>query len=85
MVFYTGVPKTLDVRGAVAPPPAEHPARDPAFYRVDARLEKRWLLSRKAWISFVLEGLKVTLSKETFGSRQIGPVTIPSIGLEAGF
>jgi TonB family protein len=85
LVFYTGVPKSLEVRGAVAPPPAEHPERDPAFYRVDARLEKRWLLGKKAWISFVLEGLNVTLSKETFGTREIGPVTIPSIGLEAGF
>jgi TonB family protein len=85
LVFYTGVPKTVEVRGAVAPPPEEHPARDPAFYRVDARLEKRWLLGQKAWLSFVLEGLNVTLSKETFGNNEIGPVTIPSIGLEAGF
>jgi TonB family protein len=85
LVVYTGVPKSNDVRGAVAPPPEAHPARDPAFYRIDARLEKRWQLGKKAWISFVLEGLNVTLSKETFGSNEIGPVTIPSIGVEAGF
>ena len=85
LVVYTGVPKSSNVGGAVAPPPAEHPERDPAFYRVDARLEKRWKLSQKAWISFVLEGLNVTLSKETFGNQEIGPVTIPSIGVEAGF
>jgi len=85
LVFYTGVPKSNSVGGAVAPPPAEHPERDPAFYRVDARIEKRWKLGQKAWISLVLEGLNVTLSKETFGNNEIGPVTIPSIGLEAGF
>lgn len=85
LVFYTGVPKSNSVGGAVAPPPAEHPERDPAFYRVDARLEKRWKVGQKAWISFVVEGLNVTLSKETFGNNEIGPVTIPSIGLEAGF
>ena len=85
LVFYTGVPKSNDVRGASAPPPEAHPARDPAFYRIDARLEKRWQLAKKAWISLVVEGLNVTLSKETFGSSQIGPVTIPSIGVEAGF
>lgn len=85
LVFYTGVPKSLEVRGAVAPPPAEHPARDPAFYRVDARIEKRWNIAKKAWVSLVLEGLNVTLSKETFGNDEIGPVTIPSIGVEGGF
>lgn len=85
LVFYTGVPKSNNVRGAVAPPPEEHPERDPAFYRVDARLEKRWQLGKKAWVSFVLEGLNVTLSKETFGANEIGPVWLPSIGLEAGF
>ena len=85
MVFYTGVPKQSTVTGATAPPPAEHPVRDPNFYRLDVRLEKRWQLGKTAWISFVAECLNVTLSKETLGTREIGPVTIPSLGLEAGF
>ena len=55
------------------------------FYRVDVRLEKRWQLTPKAWLSFVFEVMNVTLSKETVGTRTIGPVTIPSVGLEAGF
>jgi len=61
--------------------------RDPAFYRIDLRLEKRWQLSlgKRTWISLVLEVMNATLHKETFGSTEIGPVTIPSIGVEAGF
>jgi len=31
------------------------------------------------------EVMNVTLHKRRFGSTQIGPVTIPSIGVEAGF
>lgn len=85
LVFYTGVPKQSTVSGATAPPPAEHPARDPNFYRLDVRLEKRWQIGKKAWISFIAECLNATLSKETLGTREIGPVTIPSLGVEAGF
>jgi TonB family protein len=84
-VFYTGVPKTPMADGLITPPPAEHPDRDPPFYRIDVRLEKRWTLGQTSWISFVLEVLNATLQKETFGDNRIGPVTIPSIGVEAGF
>jgi TonB family protein len=84
-VFYSGVPKTTDDTGTIRPPPPEHPDRDPSFYRIDVRLEKRWLLAEAAWISFVLEVLNTTLEKETFGDTKIGPVTIPSLGVEAGF
>ena len=38
-----------------------------------------------AWLAFVAEFLNATLHKETVQSRQIGPVAIPSIGLEGGF
>jgi hypothetical protein len=84
VVFYTGAPKSTASNDLISVPLA-HPPRDPAFFRVDVRLEKRWQLTRKAWVSFVFEVLNATLTKETFGSRTIGPVTIPSIGLEAGF
>lgn len=85
LVFYTGVPKSTQVGGATLPAPSEHPERDPAFYRIDVRLEKTWKLSQKTWVSLVLEMLNATLHKETFGNREIGPVSIPSIGVEAGF
>ncbi len=87
LVFYTGLPK--------APDPTDPSATrlDP-FFRVDLRLEKRWQLTRKAWLSFVAEWLNASLSKEAVATsctlrgcqtQTIGPITIPSIGLEGGF
>jgi hypothetical protein len=86
LVFYTGTPKTTATsNGSSTSTPSSHPPRNPAFYRIDIRLEKRWSITQRAWVSFVFEVMNVTLNKETFGSTQIGPITIPSIGLEAGF
>ena len=85
VVFYTGVPQSSSIGGVTFAAPDPHPARNPNFYRIDVRLEKRWQLGKKPWISMVLEVMNVTLNKETVGTREIGPVTIPSIGVEAGF
>ncbi|HEY3500634.1 MAG TPA: TonB-dependent receptor, partial [Polyangiaceae bacterium] len=75
--------------------PAEAPPRAPPFFRLDVRIEKRWPIGGKgAWISFVAEVLNATLSQEVLdyacysdGCRgeKIGPVTVPSIGVEAAF
>jgi hypothetical protein len=67
------------------------------FVRVDARIEKRWTLTKEPaggrWISLVLEGLNVTGSKDIVGRRceggrcrneEFGPLIVPSIGVEAG-
>ena len=74
---------------------AKAPPRAPPFFRLDLRIEKRWPLgSRGAWISFVAEVLNATLSQEVLdyacysdGCRgeKIGPVTVPSLGVEAAF
>ncbi|MBK7579305.1 MAG: TonB-dependent receptor plug domain-containing protein [Myxococcales bacterium] len=90
VVFYTGTPKTYPSNGLIVPLRPRAPDRGPAFYRVDLRIEKRWPLAKSAWLSFVGEVMNATLSKETFASgtgadTTIGPVTIPSIGLEGGF
>jgi hypothetical protein len=84
------------------------PARLPAFYRLDMRVEKRWLVGdRGSSISFVFEVQNVTLNQEVIGlncssestiepsgrqvirqrcdEESIGPVTIPSIGVEGTF
>jgi hypothetical protein len=88
VVFYTGVPRAPD------PTSSDTPSRLPAFFRVDLRLEKRWMLGKKAWISGVFEWMNATLTKEAVGTTctlqgctvtTIGPVTIPSIGVEGGF
>jgi hypothetical protein len=101
-VYYTGVPYSK-LEGNVPVPPY-HGFRDPPFYRIDVRLEKRWRLGQAASVALVFEGQNVTLSEEpnalgmdctgvltAEGSTTecergtIGPITIPSIGVEANF
>jgi hypothetical protein len=89
LMFYTGGPRSAPANGLLVPP-RSGVVRNPAFYRLDLRLEKRWNIGRRGWLSAVLEVLNATLSRETLmstdGSTQtIGPVTIPSIGVEGGF
>jgi hypothetical protein len=65
-------------------------SRLPPFFRLDARLEKRWTLARTVWISAVLEVQNALFAKETtYGitngaTYQFGPITLPSLGVEAG-
>ena len=74
--------------------PVRAPDRLPPFFRLDLRLEKRWQIGQTGWLSLVLEGLNATASKETLAitcdpigckTEDIGPVTIPSLGVEGGF
>ncbi len=86
VVFYTGTPiQPSQNEDASSPPRTTDVERSPAFFRLDVRLEKRWILGRTTWISFVAEVLNATLSKEQFGQEEIGPITIPSLGVEGGF
>jgi hypothetical protein len=85
IVLYTGVPDIPESDGLVQPVRTSEPARTAPFFRLDVRLEKRWDLSGQRWLSFVTEVMNATLSQETFGGQDVGPITIPSIGLEAGF
>lgn len=73
---------------------AQH--RLPDFYRIDLRASKRWSLGGRRWISAVAEFFDATLSKESIDFRcqvtsglcqaqQIGPVALPSVGVEGGF
>ncbi len=87
IVFYTGLPK--------APDPTDPSAtRLPPFFRLDLRLEKRWPLGPRAFISAIAEWMNVTLSKEAVATtctlqgcqtQTVGPITIPSLGIEGGF
>jgi hypothetical protein len=83
---YTGTPViAAGVAGTASPSRSLSPERDPTFYRLDLRLEKRWSLSKTVWLAFVAEVLNTTLHKEVLQGRTIGPVTIPSIGVEGAF
>ncbi len=87
---YSGIPVEVAYAEAAVSPP-----RTPWFYRLDWRLEKRWLIGTSgAWWALVLEALNTTLHEETTSGgcyaygctyNVIGPVTIPSIGVEASF
>lgn len=101
-VFYSGVPYS-ELSGNVPVPPY-HGKRDPPHYRLDFRLEKRWLLQHARAIALVLEVQNATLNQEpnTLGMDcigdigmdeyttrcergKVGPITLPSIGVEASF
>jgi hypothetical protein len=45
------------------------PARAPDFVRLDGRLEKRFTVGRRGYISVILEALNATLSTETTGYK----------------
>jgi TonB family protein len=88
VTFYTGLPK------AAGDPTSASSTRLSPFFRLDLRLEKRWQLGRTTWLSFVAEWMNATLSKEEVATtctlngcdaQKVGPITIPSIGLEGGF
>jgi TonB family protein len=89
-LFYSGIPSRVAyVEAAKAPP------RTPPFWRVDFKLQKRWtIIPDRAWWGLVLEVLNTTLNKEVVSgecnafycsNESIGPVTIPSIGVEGAF
>ena len=89
-VTYSGIPAQVAYADAAKAPP-----RTPWFYRLDWRLEKRFLIGTQgAWWALVFEALNTTLNKEVLQSscyaygcsnNAIGPVTIPSVGVEASF
>ncbi|MDB4938465.1 MAG: TonB family protein / TonB-dependent receptor, partial [Labilithrix sp.] len=66
--------------------------RLPGFTRLDLRIEKRWKFRKAGYISFVLEGLNVTGTRDIVGrscsgpsgcrDTYFGPVIAPSIGVE---
>lgn len=83
--FYTGVPDLDAPSGLPEILQRSAPPREPGFYRIDARIEKKWKFSETIWLSFIVEMLNTTLNKETVSGEEIGPVAIPSLGLEGGF
>ncbi len=84
LLFYTGAPRGAFAPGGAPSPRTQGVERNPAFYRVDIRLEKRWLFGAQRYLAFVAEFMNVTGSTETFGDSVFGPVVIPSLGLEGG-
>ena len=84
--FYTGTPSLkAQFLAATTGDKSAADARNPDFYRLDLRVEKRWTLQKARWISFVAEMMNTTLNKEIVNDNEIGPISIPSLGVEGGF
>lgn len=88
--YYTGIPADVAYLEAAKDPPRTSP-----FYRLDVRGEKRWQIGDGgAYWAIVLEVLNTTLEKEALGMScnayrcvedEVGPLTIPSLGVEVVF
>jgi hypothetical protein len=91
-VLYSGFPNDEFHEGSA---PSEHPPRTRPFYRLDARVAKRWRVGDRGWVSLSLDLQNATLSKEVVDIEcnargacspvLLGPITIPALALEAGF
>jgi hypothetical protein len=64
------------------------------FFRLDLRAEKRWIMSPRYYFSFVAELLNATFSEEITErscnvirctEQRVGPIVMPSVGVEAHF
>jgi TonB family protein len=82
----------------VSPPtmnfPYVHSGRFPAFARLDVRFEKKWRFDSGAWVAATFEWFNALLAREldtaVLTPRGIAyqgrsPLTLPSIGVEAGY
>jgi hypothetical protein len=88
--FYTGIPADVAYVEAARAPPRTSP-----YHRIDVRAERRFRIGANgAYVALVLEMLNSTLSQEALGKScnayvcredEVGPVAIPSAGLEAVF
>jgi TonB family protein len=88
-MLYSGVPALL-LEGS---PKFTADRRGSPYFRMDARIEKRWQLGQNSWWAINGEILNATSTKEVVRidcgtvcvERFAGPVILPSIGIEAGF
>lgn len=93
VLAYSGLPyaSTIDASGNGPPD-----SRGPPFVRLDLRLEKKWR-ALGGTLTLVFEWLNALLNKESFGTtcsssgstgaqtcapQAIGPITLPSVGVE---
>jgi hypothetical protein len=83
--LYSGPPVLRPPAGSPILFRPSDPPRDPVFYRLDFRVEKKWHVRDAGWVSFIIEMLNATLNTETINGNEVGPVSIPSIGVEGGF
>lgn len=90
-LFYTGFP--AEELNPYEPRSAS-PERVRPFYRLDLRLSKRWLLGGGAYWGIAADFQNALLAREIIDvtcepggckPRELGPITIPTLAIEAGF
>lgn len=90
VVYYSGFPGLITTLGGRRVDTGQD---FPSFFRLDWRFEKKWTLAGTRWISAVVEMMNTTLSTEQLNidcsgpvckPTVVGPVSIPSIGVEGG-
>ena len=89
-LLYTGTPLFESTEGNL-----HVKGRLPPFYRLDWRVEKRFDIGETGFVTMVLEALNTFLADETLGEScdekgrcdptTLGPIVIPSFGVEGGF
>jgi TonB family protein len=95
LLTYSGWPTQEGIAGDASVSQAQAAAsssRLPTFTRLDLRIEKRWAFRKAGYISFVIEALNATGTRDVVGrscggprgcrDRYFGPVIVPSIGVE---
>jgi hypothetical protein len=85
LVYYSGLPRYPSFGGAMIIGATSSPPREVDHWRLDVRLEKRWSYEQGRWLAFVFDWLNASLTKESIDGAPVGPVTLPSLGLEAGW
>jgi hypothetical protein len=89
-VFYSGVPGSRTTGEG----PIFDQARGRPFYRLDVRAEKRFRLGERGYVAPFVEVLNATLSSEVIRRRvgpddvdetEVGPIPLPSVGVEARY
>ncbi len=77
LVFYSGGPITAKMPAYPGQLVGVPPSRAPDFVRLDARLEKRWTIGARGYVSVILEALNATLSTETTGYKCSTRLPVP--------
>jgi hypothetical protein len=78
------------------PKPYVQRGRVPGFFRLDVRFEKRWSFDSGTWLAITAEWFNALLAEEINGkhwdpvrggivTETRSPLTLPSIGIEAGY
>jgi hypothetical protein len=89
-VFYSGVPGSRAVTGARV----FDRERGRPFYRIDLRIEKRFRLADRGWWGPVFELMNASFSSEVIRKQcgdegcdetTVGPIPLPSLGVEAQY